>query len=254
MNSIGRVSRLNLSNIIRFSSPLGTCQRFVATESATDDHFDEDAMRKKILGNALKFVPELGFSIDAINKSVTETGLSPASTKGIFKNGSFDLIDFFYKKSNSDLADYLEDLVKKGEVKSKNQLVRLAILHRLRLTQPYIKHWPEAMAVMTFNPEYALKSIENLLRLCDEVWYQLGDDSVDFNWYTKRLTLAALYKSTEFFMIQDTSEDFIETTKFLDNRLKDLGEFHKFKSQFGDIGQAATGTLTVLKNILKVRT
>jgi len=35
------------------------------------------------------------------------------------------------------------------------------------------------MAVMTFNPTYAVQAIENLLRLCDEIWYQLGDQSVD---------------------------------------------------------------------------
>lgn len=50
------------------------------------------------------------------------------------------------------------------------------------------------------------------------------------NWYTKRLTLAGVYKSTELFMIQDKSENFKATYEFLDNRLKDLGTFNKFKS------------------------
>ncbi len=35
------------------------------------------------------------------------------------------------------------------------------------------------MAVITLNPSYAIQSIENLLRLCDEIWYQVGDKSVD---------------------------------------------------------------------------
>ena len=50
------------------------------------------------------------------------------------------------------------------------------------------------------------------------------------NWYTKRLTLAAIYKSTELFMIQDKSENFKDTYEFLDNRLSDLGLFNKFNS------------------------
>merc|ERR1712127_340224 len=109
------------------------------------------------------------------------------------------------------------------------------------------------MAVMTFNPSYALQSIENLLRLCDEIWYQLGDNSVDFNWYSKRLILAAIYKSTEFFMLQDKSENYIDTIKFLDNRLKDHGEFHKLKGQLNNVENAVTGTLSVLKNVLNIR-
>lgn len=50
------------------------------------------------------------------------------------------------------------------------------------------------------------------------------------NWYSKRLTLAAIYKSTELFMIQDKSENFKDTYEFLDNRLSDLGLFYKFNS------------------------
>ena len=35
------------------------------------------------------------------------------------------------------------------------------------------------MANQTFNPSNAIVSIENLLRLCDEIWYQCGDQSTD---------------------------------------------------------------------------
>jgi ubiquinone biosynthesis protein COQ9 len=45
------------------------------------------------------------------------------------------------------------------------------------------------------------------------------------------LTLAAIYKSTEFFMIQDKSENFKETNAFLDNRLNDLEHLNKFKDE-----------------------
>lgn len=75
-------------------------------------------------------------------KGVAECGLSVAS-KGIFQNGSFDLIDYFYKRCNSQMAEYLENLVKEGKVTKKNELVRSAILFRLSLIQPYIQHWPK---------------------------------------------------------------------------------------------------------------
>jgi ubiquinone biosynthesis protein COQ9 len=35
------------------------------------------------------------------------------------------------------------------------------------------------MAIQTFNPSHAIVSIENLLRLCDEIWHQVGDNSTD---------------------------------------------------------------------------
>ena len=49
-------------------------------------------------------------------------------------------------------------------------------------------------------------ALKNLCELVDDIWYYAGDKSVDSSWYTKRITLAAVYKSTEFFMLQDNSE------------------------------------------------
>jgi ubiquinone biosynthesis protein COQ9 len=51
------------------------------------------------------------------------------------------------------------------------------------------------------------------------------------NWYSKRLTLAGIYKSTELFMIQDKSENFRDTYQFLDNRFDDLANFSQMKNQ-----------------------
>jgi len=42
------------------------------------------------------------------------------------------------------------------------------------------------------------------------------------NWYSKRLLLAAVYKSTEIYMLQDQSPDKIETLNFLERRLSDF--------------------------------
>ena len=178
MNTVLRAGRLaRLSTCPKISSNLVI--RSLTTQTSESATFNEDTLRKKILENAMKHVPEHGFTVDAINEGVIEAGLSSASTNGIFQNGSFDLIDFFYKKSNADMAEYLEGLIKEGTVTRKNELIRLALIHRLKLTQPYIKHWPNAMATLTFHPIYALSAIENLLRLCDEIWYQCGDQSTD---------------------------------------------------------------------------
>ena len=39
--------------------------------------------------------------------------------------------------------------------------------------------------------------------------------------------LAAVYKSTEIFMVQDRSEDYQDTWDFLDRRVEDLGKAGK---------------------------
>lgn len=183
MNSVLRVGRLaRLGTLPKLETCSHLARRPLTTEPESAS-FNEETLRKKILENAMKHVAVHGFTVEAINEGVIEAGLSSASTNGIFTNGSFDLIDFFYKKSNADMADYLEGLIKEGTVTRKNELIRLALIHRLKLTQPYIKHWPNAMATLTFQPTYALSAIENLLRLCDEIWYQCGDQSTDVTIY-----------------------------------------------------------------------
>ena len=49
-----------------------------------------------------------------------------------------------------------------------------------------------------------------------------------FNWYTKRVSLAGVYKSTEVYMLQDSSEDYQDSWEFLDRRLEDLTTIGKF--------------------------
>ena len=92
----------------------------------------------KISSNKIKFKSIFYLT----KKGVAECGLSVAS-KGIFQNGAFDLIDFFYKRCNAEMGSYLENLVKEGKVTRKNELIRSALLYRLTLIQPYIDHWPK---------------------------------------------------------------------------------------------------------------
>lgn len=45
--------------------------------------------------------------------------------------------------------------------------------------------------------------------------------SLQFNWYTRRAVLAGIYNTTELVMMQDSSPDFEDTWRFLENRIND---------------------------------
>lgn len=64
-------------------------------------------------------------------------------------------------------------------------------------------------------------SLQELFALSDEIWFLAGDTAVDFSWYTKRTSLAAVYATSELFMTTDSSKGFAATEEFLDRRLKD---------------------------------
>ena len=154
LNNKLRLKQISLNNqLIRYQTTSGQSEspNFNQQKTEQTDQDSEDSVEDVILKNALKFVPQYGFTTEAISRGATEVGLSAAS-KGIFSNGAFDTIDYFYKQSNKNLEEYLDNLVKEGKVKKKNELIRSAIVYRLGLIQPYIRHWPQAMAIQSFNP------------------------------------------------------------------------------------------------------
>eukprot|EP00958_Prasinococcus_capsulatus_P010980 scaffold1077_cov388-Prasinococcus_capsulatus_cf.AAC.12 len=76
------------------------------------------------------------------------------------------------------------------------QRVALGVRIRLEMVAPYISSWPRAMAIMS-NPEHVSKALAQLYVTVDEIWGSAGDTSTDYNWYTKRSLLAAVYTATE---------------------------------------------------------
>ena len=184
---------------------------------------DED-VRTKILDHALAHVPDLGFSKEAIEKGVEAAGLPKVST-GIISNGPIDLVHHHYEKSNSHLELLMKAEV--NELKSKEETVKASPFlrkhceTRLKMNVPYMKHWPQALGMMAL-PQHHFKSLDYGLNLVDTMWFHAGDRSLDYNWYTKRMMLLGVYKSTELAMMSDASADYKDTWDFLDRRFLDI--------------------------------
>ena len=53
----------------------------------------------------------------------------------------------------------------------------------------------QAMAIKAY-PNNLSSSLERFATMVDDIWYYAGDRSTDFNWYTKRGILAAVYCTT----------------------------------------------------------
>jgi len=74
-------------------------------------------------------------------------------------------------------------------------------------------------------------------RTADLMWRLAGDASTDFNHYTKRMTLGAVYASTLLAWLDDQSEGWSETAAFLDRRIGDVMKFEKWKAEWRGSGE-----------------
>ena len=122
--------------------------------------------------------------------------------------------------------------------------------NRLRMNVPYMGQWANALALMSL-PENAPKSLNYGLELVDTMWFHAGDKSLDYNWYSKRLMLLGVYKSTELAMMQDESADFSQTWQFLDRRFEDVHDLSGIlKGGPEDVGKMINSLGTTFKAIV----
>ncbi|KAG9190026.1 hypothetical protein G6011_08114 [Alternaria panax] len=187
-----------------------------------------------ILSSAYAHVPNHGFTIDALKLGARDAGYLDVSTN-LLPRGVFDLIDYHLVTQRLALQNKVQ-FPEEGEHGKKMGVgakVRTLTLARLRANEAIIHRWQEALAIMA-QPTYVPSSIAELARLADEIWFLAGDKAVDSSWYTKRATLSAIYSSTELYMTQDTSVNYIETERFLDHRLQDLMKVGGFMGGVGE--------------------
>ncbi|XP_030625296.1 ubiquinone biosynthesis protein COQ9, mitochondrial [Chanos chanos] len=222
----------------------------------SEDYETEEQLQARILTAALEFVPEHGWSVEAIAAGAETLGLSSAST-GMFYNGAGDLVLHFVGQCNAQLAEILAEQhnqVQLGQAESKKtaEFLRDAVETRLRMLIPYIDTWPQAMSILLL-PHNIPDSLKHLSTLVDDIWYYAGDRSTDLNWYTRRAALTGIFNTTELVMVQDSSPDFQDTWAFLDNRIKDVVNMASTAKQMQSTGEAVVqglmGAAVTLKNL-----
>jgi len=134
----------------------------------------------------------------------------------------------------------VEDMEKEGVAALKiRDRIRSAVRLRIERHAGEREAVRRALAVLSlpFNAGLGLKL---LYRTVDAIWYAAGDTSTDFNFYTKRATLAGVYSSTLLYWLNDRTPGAEATWSFLDRRIDDVMKFEKLKSQVRSWGSGKT--------------
>lgn len=116
------------------------------------------------------------------------------------------------------------------------QRITVAVRTRLEQAAPHREAVRRAAAVLA-APQNAGVAARTLWRTVDSIWRAAGDTATDFNHYTKRATLSAVYGATLFFWLADGSEGQDATWAFLDRRIAGIMAFEKVKARLGGVGR-----------------
>uniref|UniRef100_A0A4X2LKX7 Ubiquinone biosynthesis protein n=1 Tax=Vombatus ursinus TaxID=29139 RepID=A0A4X2LKX7_VOMUR len=186
-----------------------------------EDYESEEQLQHRILTAALEFVPAHGWTPEAIAEGAQSLGLSSAAA-GMFGNDGSELILHFVTQCNAKLNRVMEE-------EQKLALGMLMLPHNI----------PASLNLLT--------------RMVDDMWHYAGDQSTDINWYTRRAVLAGIYNTTELVMMQDSSPDFEDTWRFLENRINDAMSMGHTAKQVKSTGEALVqgmmGAAVTLKNL-----
>lgn len=178
-----------------------------------------EAMRARILDKALAHVPFDGWSEKALMEGAKDAGHDPAAALDAFPGGVPDALDYAAERADAAMLDALEKLeLDKMRVRDR---VAAAIRARLELSAPHREAIQRALGVLALPHNLPLAA-KTLWRTVDAVWYAAGDQATDFNFYTKRGLLAAVYSATLLYWLNDHSPDHADTWDFLERRLDEV--------------------------------
>ena len=161
----------------------------------------------------------------------------------LFPDGNVDLIKFVLEQLNSELEDYCKNI----------DLIRLPIHKRIKkvlLSKIFLlnkdKLFYKNIFLNLLIPKRHFSLPKQLYNSVDQIWFIVGDSSVDFNFYTKRLILSGIYLRIMLFFFNNDDQGDLE--KILDENLKRVSKIPEIKSKLKIFKQYLPKFATLLKN------
>lgn len=169
-----------------------------------------------------------GWSAEAVAGAAVQAGVDPDVAAFAFPDGPMDLIAAWIASVDAAMIaafppEALADL-------PVHKRIRRLLVFRLEAVAGLEESLRRALAIMAM-PQNAARALRRGWESADVMWRLAGDTATDYNHYTKRATLAAIYAATLAVFVDDKSEDKADSLAFLDRRLAGIGRFEKLKGQ-----------------------
>jgi ubiquinone biosynthesis protein COQ9 len=175
-----------------------------------------------------------GWSTRAVEAAADLVAIDRDQARLAMPKTSAGLIDVYTQGVDRALeAHFTPELLAGMKIRAK---IRGLVWQRLQIMGPAREAVRSGLSILAM-PQNVPLALRMGWRSADVMWRIAGDTSTDFNHYTKRLTLSAVYSSTLLAWLDDQSEGWSETGAFLDRRIDDVMQFEKVKAQWRGSGE-----------------
>lgn len=194
---------------------------------------DQRTKRMAILEAALGHVVFDGWTQQALKAAGEDLNMEPIELQRHFPRGSADAIALFSREADKVMLFELAKIdLNSMRVRDK---VACAVKLRLEAVAPHKEAVRRGLAFFAL-PANAPLGVTCLYRTVDAIWQGIGDRSTDYNFYSKRLLLSAVYSSTLIYWLDDKSEDNEASWAFLERRIDEVMKVGgRFGKTFGKI-------------------
>lgn len=182
-----------------------------------------------ILRSSMTHVPFDGWSESALMAGARDSGFDGETMHTAFPRGAIDAIALHSRLVDQEMVTAFAALSERPT--KVHLMIRALILLRLEIAQPNKEAVRRALAILAM-PMHAAMSAKLLYETVDSMWRAAGQTDTDFNFYTKRATLAAVYSTTLLAWLADNSVGLDNTAAFLDRRLGDVARAPKLARPF----------------------
>jgi ubiquinone biosynthesis protein COQ9 len=170
-----------------------------------------------------------GWTQKAVDAAAAELGIEPAQARLAFPKDAAAMVDAYVAGVDSaTAAHFTPKRIAKLKIRER---IRALVWFRLETMGPAREAVRSGLSILAM-PQNAVRGLKVGWRSADLMWRLAGDTATDFNHYTKRLTLSALYAATLLAWLDDNSDAWADTAAFLNRRIDDVMRFEKWKASW----------------------
>jgi len=167
-----------------------------------------------------------GFSDAALADAAQRAGVDADVARLAFPGGGRDMVDAWFASIDAAMADRWP-AEKLATLKIRERITTL-VETRIDLLAGTRESLRRALALLAL-PANAPHAAKLGWRAADLMWRLAGDTATDYNHYSKRAILGAVYGSTMAVFLNDESEGFADTRAFLARRIDSVMRFEAWK-------------------------
>ena len=205
-------------------------------------------LRYQVLIKAKEHVSKCGWDDKLFYSIAAKSKFKFSEIAALFPEGYITLLEMYLDTINNQMT----------EDSKKIDLIRLKVHERIKelviLRLKIMSREKELIAKTFFHlllPQNFKIASRCLYQAVDQIWFVAGDNSTDFNFYSKRAILASIYSMVMLHFVNNNILD--QTIELLNKQLKRVSKIPKIKNRLVNIKKTIPQIFKLVKNFRPIK-